>query len=450
MSGQNSDQLHRTTLGIYTSIMEKFNPGLQRLTALGNSYIQAFQALAATSEAYFNALSTMGEQAMRSMSSHLLGDVLIQISDSQRRLTHELEGVFRWFHSEVLRELDNNVRLDKEYITDSRRRYEMEVRNQATALERQMRRGYPQDTSDYVHFLRECQREALKEEERRYRFLAEKHCGFTQSIANVMNKTGVGLQNRAEGWEDVVNRTRESRPRTPSRLEDNIMGGGLQNRAEGWNHTRDSRPRTPSRLEDNIPDVNRWAEQPLGRVPSRGPSPQPSRSNSISGLAGGRVMRAVVNNPPSANSTLLPFFQGETITLLVKEPKNGWLFGRSDSSGRQGWFPASHVVPVDEPLGPPGPPVLSSLRNSSSMSNLLDQPRSSSQQIAPPAPAPPPPPPPPSTRSSNSRPVTPTPSENKRQDDYDSRPQLFPRGTNPFATVKLKPTQTNDRSAPRI
>ncbi|XP_050961924.1 brain-specific angiogenesis inhibitor 1-associated protein 2-like protein 2 isoform X2 [Labeo rohita] len=420
MSGQNSDQLHRTTLGIYTSIMEKFNPGLQRLTALGNSYIQAFQALAATSEAYFNALSTMGEQAMRSMSSHLLGDVLIQISDSQRRLTHELEGVFRWFHSEVLRELDNNVRLDKEYITDSRRRYEMEVRNQATALERQMRRGYPQDTSDYVHFLRECQREALKEEERRYRFLAEKHCGFTQSIANVMNKTGVGLQNRAEGWEDVVNRTRESRPRTPSRLE------------------------------DNIPDVNRWAEQPLGRVPSRGPSPQPSRSNSISGLAGGRVMRAVVNNPPSANSTLLPFFQGETITLLVKEPKNGWLFGRSDSSGRQGWFPASHVVPVDEPLGPPGPPVLSSLRNSSSMSNLLDQPRSSSQQIAPPAPAPPPPPPPPSTRSSNSRPVTPTPSENKRQDDYDSRPQLFPRGTNPFATVKLKPTQTNDRSAPRI
>ncbi|MEQ2316971.1 hypothetical protein AMECASPLE_037963 [Ameca splendens] len=25
---------------------------------------------------------------------------------------------------------------------------------------------------------------------------------------------------------------------------------------------------------------------------------------------------------------------------------------------------------------------------------------------------------------------------------------LFPRGTNPFATVKLKPTHTNDRSAP--
>ncbi|XP_067316006.1 BAR/IMD domain-containing adapter protein 2-like 2 isoform X1 [Pseudorasbora parva] len=416
MSGQNSDQLHRSTLGIYTSIMEQFNPSLQRLVALGNSYIQAFQALAVTSEAYFNALSKMGEQAMQSMSSRLLGDVLIQISDSQRRLTNELEGVFRWFHSEVLQEMDNNVRLDKDFISNSRRRYETEVRNQATALERQMRRGVPQDGSEYVHFLRECQKEALKEEERRYRFLAEKHCGLTQSIAYLMNKTGDGLQNKAEGWKDLVN------------------------------HTRESRPRTPSRLEDNIPDVNRWVEQPLGTVPSRGPSPQPSRSNSVFGLAGGRVMRALVPHPANANSTLLPFSQGESITLLIKEPRNGWLYGRSDSSGRQGWFPAAYVGPIDEP---PGPPVSSSssFRSSSSMSNLLDQTVSSSQQISLPAP---PPPPPPSTRSSSSRPVTPTPSENRRQEHYESRPQLFPRGTNPFATVKLKPTKTNDRSAPRI
>lgn len=104
----------------------------------------------------------------------------------------------------------------------------MEVRNQATALERQMRRGFPQvravcdpsqmaiqmsflikkskekkndddvdgdvcvqDGSEYVNFLRECQKDALKEEERRYRFLAEKHCGLTQSIAHLMNKVNL-------------------------------------------------------------------------------------------------------------------------------------------------------------------------------------------------------------------------------------------------------------------
>lgn len=98
----------------------------------------------------------------------------------------------------------------------------MEVHNQAAALERQLRRGanqvcvflsfgtweknsalmcgcpcivfictdyvYPQDCSEYVQFLRESHSEALKEEERRHRFLAEKHCGLIQSIAQLMNK----------------------------------------------------------------------------------------------------------------------------------------------------------------------------------------------------------------------------------------------------------------------
>ncbi|MCI4385001.1 hypothetical protein PGIGA_G00045540 [Pangasianodon gigas] len=418
MSGLNSDQLHRSTLGIYMTLMDQFNPSLQRLVALGNNYIQAFQALAATSEAYFSTLGKMGEQAMQTMSSHLLGDILIEISESQRRLTSELAGVFRWFHNEVLQEMENNSRLDKEYIFDSKRRYEMEVRNQAMALERQLKRGGSHDANEYVQFLRESQREALKEQERRFRFLAEKHCGLTQSFLYLMTKTGNTLQERAEGWREQVNQTRGSRPGTASRLEDKA----------------DDRSQA-------------WAEQPLGRVPSRGPSPQPTRSRSSSigearGSGGGRMMRALVPHPPSSNSTLLPFSKGETIRVLVPEPRNGWLYGCSESSARQGWFPAAYVGPMEDTSRLPD--LRGLLRSSSSMSNLLDQ--SSSNRTN----APPPPPPPPPSKLSSSRPVTPTSFENKRQDNYGSRPELFPRGTNPFATVKLKPTKTNDRSAPRV
>ncbi|KAL6476853.1 hypothetical protein MHYP_G00153520 [Metynnis hypsauchen] len=422
MSGQNSDQLHRSTLRIYMTLMDQFNPSLQRLVALGKNYIQAYQALAVTSEAYFSALAKIGEQAMQTMSSRLLGDILIQISESQRRLTSELEGVFRWFHNEVLLEMENNVRLDKDYISGSRRNYEMEVRNQAMALERQLRRGGLQDGGEYVQFLRESQREALKEEERRYRFLAEKHCGLTQSIVYLMNKTGGTLQQRAEGWREQVNQTRVSRPRTPSRLEDNVFED--QSRA--------------------------LAEQPLGRVPSRGPSPQPARSRSSSfgeslGLGGGRVMQALVPHPPSSNATLLSFSRGEMVTVLVPAPRNGWLYGRLESSSRQGWFPAAYVGPIEDTPRPPDPSI-SSLRSSSSMNNLLDQSTSSRSKAHPP-----PPPPPPSQMKSNSfQPVTPTSAESKRPEDFRPRPELFPRGTNPFATVKLKPTTTNDRSAPRI
>lgn len=37
-------------------------------------------------------------------------------------------------------------------------------------------------------------------------------------------QTGGGLQNKVEGWKDLVNHTREARPRTPSRLDDNVVG----------------------------------------------------------------------------------------------------------------------------------------------------------------------------------------------------------------------------------
>ncbi|KAJ8345739.1 hypothetical protein SKAU_G00299320 [Synaphobranchus kaupii] len=404
------------------------------LVSLGNSYVQAFQALATTSEAYFSALSKMGEQALTSMSSSSLGDVLIQISESQRRLTAELDGVFRWFHNEVVQDMENNVRLDKDYILSSRRRYEVEVRNQATSLERQLRRGAYrelQDGSDYVQFLKQSQRDALQEEERRYRFLAEKHCGLTQSILYLMKKTGGSLQQKAEGWRDRVDETRAPRPRTPSRLEQE-MGIREEERDQRWAGREDL---------------------PVGRVPSRAPSPQLSRSrpSSPGGSLGGawaRPMQAVVPHAPSNNPTMLPFSRGEMIMVMVKEPRNGWLYGRVESSQRPGWFPAAYAAPVGDAPIPVGSRT-STLRSSNSMSNLLDERNSRSQNgNAPPAPPLPVP---------GSRPTTATPdrraestSESQRPPQMEQRPNLFPRGTNPFATVKLRPTTTNDRSAPRV
>ncbi|CAB1341492.1 unnamed protein product, partial [Coregonus sp. 'balchen'] len=315
-------------------------------------------------------------------------DVLIQISENQRRLTTELEGVFRWFHTEVLQEMDNNVKLDKDYIAD-----------------------------EYIQFLRESQREALMEEERRYRFLAEKHCGLTQSIIYLMNKTGAGggLQQKADGWRDQVNATRGLGSRNPSRLgQDNTSRMREEDRGSQWSGKE---------------------EQPLGRVPSRGPSPQNIRSRSSSfgeslGLGGGgRLMRALVSHPANSNSpTLLPFSRGEV-----------------------GWFPAAFVGPLEEAPRSTGSSS-STLRSAHSMDNLLDQSGGMSNG------RPPPPPPPPPNRQTEMRPITPSMerrveshSDNKRGECHGGPgPNLFPKGTNPFATVKLKPTSTDDRSAPRL
>lgn len=43
-------------------------------------------------------------------------------------------------------------------------------------------------------YLRQSHQEILKEEERRYRFLAEKHCGLTQSLLFLINKVYILFQ----------------------------------------------------------------------------------------------------------------------------------------------------------------------------------------------------------------------------------------------------------------
>ncbi|XP_066509127.1 BAR/IMD domain-containing adapter protein 2-like 2 [Hoplias malabaricus] len=501
MSGANSDQLHRSTLAIYSNLMEQFNPSLHKLVTLGNNYVKAFQALALTSEAYFSALAKMGEQALKTLSSRVLGDVLIQISETQRKLTAEVDGLFCWFHVEVLQALDKNVKLDEEYIDGSRRVYELEVRNQAAALERQLRRGAYRDSlegSEYMQYLRQSQQEILREEERRYRFLAEKHCGLTHTLLFLVNKTGVSLQQKSEGWKEKVNESRSSRPRTPTPLEHDAL---LRMSGSALLHTGES--------------MDMWTgkdHQLLGRVPSRAPSPLPSRSRSSSvgeslGLGGGRPVRALVTHPATSNPVLLPFSSGETLTVLIPEARNGWLYGRHDNSLRQGWFPAAYVAPLEDFQSLSASGV--SLR-SHSMNNLLE-PKGhevsmdikSSHEIPLPAPpirrasadlhpiSPLPdrkvessyeaktikksyseiPPPAPSIRraSSDFRPVSPL-VDRRAESHFESKVEhktsfflqrtnphgqavehpLFPRGSNPFATVKLRPTVTNDRSAPRI
>lgn len=68
------------------------------------------------------------------------------------------------------------------------------------------------------------------------------------------------------------------------------------------------------------------------------PSPQGtlSRASGETGAGGvGRSTRAkVAHQPQPSNSTLLPFFKGDMITVLVQQPKKGWLYGRAENTSQ--------------------------------------------------------------------------------------------------------------------
>uniref|UniRef100_A0A452EZQ6 BAR/IMD domain-containing adapter protein 2-like 2 n=1 Tax=Capra hircus TaxID=9925 RepID=A0A452EZQ6_CAPHI len=506
------DQFYRSTMAIYKSILEQFNPALENLVYLGNNYLRAFHALSEAAEVYFNAIQKIGEQALQSSTSQILGEILVQMSDTQRHLNSDLEVVVQTFHGDLLQHIEKNTKLDMQFIRDSRQHYEMEYRHRAASLEKSMSQLWRmerkrdknaremKESVNRLHaqmqaFVSESQRAAELEEKRRYRFLAEKHLLLSNTFLQFFGRARGMLQNRVLLWKEQSEASRSpsrahspgllgpvlgppypSGRLTPTRLDMpqralGEFGSPRSRHGSGSYGPEPAEARSASQLE---PDHRRGRAGVPGlpthvaRPSLYSSSTQRSRSNSFGerpgGGGGGGGVRALVSHSEGANHTLLRFSAGDVVEVLVPEAQNGWLYGKLEGSSSSGWFPEAYVKPLEElPMNPMNPrsPVneLSyPLRGSHSLDDLLDRPGNStassdywdgqSRSRTP------------SRVPSRTPSPAPTPSSSSRRSSVGSMgvasdakwqpPELFPRGTNPFATVKLRPTVTNDRSAPLI
>uniref|UniRef100_A0A9L0T730 BAR/IMD domain containing adaptor protein 2 like 2 n=1 Tax=Equus caballus TaxID=9796 RepID=A0A9L0T730_HORSE len=477
------DQFYRSTVAIYKSIMEQFNPALENLVYLGNNYLRAFHALSEAAEVYFSAIQKIGEQALQSPTSQILGEILVQMSDTQRHLNSDLEVVVQTFHGDLLQHMEKNTKLDMQFIKDSRQHYEIEYRHRAANLEkcmselwhmerkrdknaREMKESVNRLHAQMQAFVSESQRAAELEEKRRYRFLAEKHLLLSNTFLQFFGRARGMLQNRVLLWKEQSEASRSpsrahspgllgpvlgppypSGRLTPTRLDMpprplGEFGSPRSRHGSGSYGPEPTDARSASQLE---PD-----RRSLPRTPSASSlyagSAQPSRSNSFGerpggGGGGARKVRALVSHSEGANHTLLRFSAGDVVEVLVPQAKNGWLYGKLEGSSTSYPLRGSHSL--DDLLDRPG--------NSTASSEHWDgQSRSRTPSRVPSrAPSPAPTPLPGSRRSSmGNMGVT---SDVKKLTSWEQPPpELFPRGTNPFATVKLRPTVTNDRSAPLI
>ncbi|KAI2655810.1 Brain-specific angiogenesis inhibitor 1-associated protein 2 [Labeo rohita] len=159
-------------------------------------------------------------------------------------------------------------------------------------------------------------------------------------------------------------------------------------------------------------------------------------------------------------SCLLSFLPGDTLSLLISEPRDGWHYGQNERTGRKGWFPFSYTQPFPSTPGQDlSPPALSKV-NSTSMGQLDRLPPSGqmpqvspdsedersviSQRISTFRPRP----------YSMMNPETSRMSPRLRLKDRMSTdftpPPPSPTRINPFAHIRLRKTVTNDRSAPLI
>ncbi|XP_064420076.1 brain-specific angiogenesis inhibitor 1-associated protein 2-like protein 2 [Latimeria chalumnae] len=222
-----TDQLYRATIKTYKNITEQFNPCLENLVHLGNNYVQALKALMKATEVYFLAIRKIGEHALETVTSQSLGQVLVQISDTQRHLNSDLEGVVQVFNRDLLRAMEKNVNLDQQFVNGSKQRYESEYQQRMMALEKQKNELWRTERkkernvremqemvgslqSQLQMFLSESYRAVQVEEMRRYRFLAEKHSFLSYNFLQFYSRAKAGLQNRIPSWREQTEMSRNA------------------------------------------------------------------------------------------------------------------------------------------------------------------------------------------------------------------------------------------------
>ncbi|KAM7420925.1 hypothetical protein PAMA_015232 [Pampus argenteus] len=172
-------------------------------------------------------------------------------------------------------------------------------------------------------------------------------------------------------------------------------------------------------------------------------------------LSGPTRVEAMFAHSPGASEAsgigggacLLHFLPGDSITLLISEPRDGWHYGQNERTGRKGWFPFSYTQPQNSKMDHLESSLFLSKANSTSMGQLDKlvspglpalTPESEEEHSLPPQ------------RVSTFRPRPYSMADTNKISSELVSPPPSPTRPNPFAHIRLRRTVTNDRSAPII
>ncbi|XP_073684299.1 brain-specific angiogenesis inhibitor 1-associated protein 2-like protein 1a isoform X2 [Garra rufa] len=487
-----TEDVNKLTESTYKNVMEQFNPGLRNLVNLGKSYDKAVTAMTFAGKAYFDAVSKIGENAAVSPVSRELGVVLMEISEVHKKVQLELEETFKKFNRELITELERKTDMDIKYMNATFKRYQSEHKLKQDFLDKSQadlkklrRKSQGKHSSKYEVKENECMetissrqtdmqmfiaegcKEALLEEKRRFCFLVDKHCAFTYQLAAFNDKAKEMLNVKLPSWQDkCTDATRVPDTvitmieglRTPMSVIPESSPTLERSDRHFFSPQTNSGsivpPPAPSLKAHTSPLANMFSQDiPKSPISSEQYSDQDSldgnglsRSESVSsGIDAAKKTRVQTIFPHTAgnNQTLLSFEDGDIITLLIQEERDGWLYGELEHTGQRGWFPSSYCRAYNEPVS------ANRLESPLRSQNVTDpeQPEEDEEVEGPMLL-----PPPDYSDSSRDRPIKPsTPSlQNMASLPNGHSVPPFLGGGNPFATVKLRPTVTNDRSAPII
>ncbi|XP_003798939.2 brain-specific angiogenesis inhibitor 1-associated protein 2-like protein 1 [Otolemur garnettii] len=505
------EEVSRLTETTYRNVMEQFNPGLRNLINLGKNYEKAVNAMILAGKAYYDGVAKIGEIATGSPVSTELGHVLIEISSTHKKLNESLEENFKKFHKEIIHELEKKTELDVKYMNATLKRYQAEHRNKLDSLEKsqaelkKIRRKsqggrnalkYEHKEMEYVEtvtsrqseiqkFIADGCKEALLEEKRRFCFLVDKHCSFANYIHYYHLQSAEILNSKLPRWQETcgdatkvpekimsmieeiktpVSTPISGTPQPSPMIERSNMVGKEYDTLSKYSPKMPPAPSGKAYTSPLIDMFNNPAivTQNSDRTNnSTDVSEDASLQRSVSVATGLNMMKkqkvkTIFPHTAGTNKTLLSFAQGDVITLLIPEEKDGWLYGEHDITKARGWFPSSYTKLLEEnaketatmPTPSPAPVRSISTVDLTEKSNVVIPAPDYLECLSKGAAA--------DKRgdvakntSTFKAPVSKPETTSSHNTNGTAKPP-FLSGENPFATVKLRPTVTNDRSAPII
>lgn len=422
MSLSRSEEMHRLTENVYKTIMEQFNPSLRNFIAMGKNYEKALAGVTYAAKGYFDALVKMGELASESQGSKELGDVLFQMAEVHRQIQNQLEEMLKSFHNELLAQLEQKVELDARYLSAALKKYQTEQRSKGDALDkcqaelkklRKKSQGSknPQKYSDkelqYIDaisskqgelesYVSEGYRTALTEERRRLCFLVEKQCAVAKSSAAYHAKGKELLAQKLPLWQQACADPNKVPDRAAQLMQQMASSNGAVlpgalSASKSSLVISDPIPGAkplpvPPELAPFVGPQTKLSDSYSNTLPVRkSVAPKnsyaaaenktlPRSSSMAAGLErnGRPRVKAIFSHAAGDNSTLLSFKEGDLITLLVPEARDGWHYGESEKTKMRGWFPFSYTRVLDSD-GSDRLHMSLQQGKSSSTGNLLDK-----------------------------------------------------------------------------
>ncbi|XP_023805066.1 brain-specific angiogenesis inhibitor 1-associated protein 2 isoform X5 [Oryzias latipes] len=432
-----TDEVHRITENVYKSIMEQFNPCLRNFIAMAKSYEKALNKEAAWDVLFQMAevhrqIQIQLEEMLKSFHNELLTELEKKVELDARYLNaalkkyqteHKSKGESLEKSQAELKKLRRKSQGSKHpsKYGDKEMQYVEAISNKQSELDNYIAEGY---------------KNALSEERRRYCFLVDRQCAVAKTSSSFHSKGKELLSQKVPLWTQACaepNRLPDramflaqqmsgSMPPGPhhhpgipdpssgakplpvppelaalrasgamgqQRLMGGVDGGAMNGAAGGedyqqWMEAKVAQGKTSPQTQRHGAEVYSNTLPVRKVAPTKGKAPLmetrtlPRSSSMAAGLErNGRTrVQAIFSHAAGDNGTLLSFAEGDIVTLLVPEARDGWHYGENEKTRLRGWFPFSYTRLISEADGD----TMKQLRvhnlhlgKSSSTGNLLDR-----------------------------------------------------------------------------